>query len=235
MKNNTTQSVKKRLVWDLPLRLFHWLLVLALVTQWLTAEVLDGYNQLHSIVGYITLGLIAFRLIWGFIGPSYARFSDFLYSPKAVFAYIRDLFTARKQQYIGHNPLGGLLVPAVLLLVGLQAISGLFVSDEIFHSGPYYQSINDQVTDTMEWLHHNLFDLLLVLIAFHIVAIFWYQLKLKKNLIKPMVDGHKPVSEQQAIDGSRILRAIILLIVIGVFIYWLVEIAPPEIESDYYF
>lgn len=235
MNNNSNQTEKKRLVWDLPLRLFHWLLLLALATQWLTAEVLEGYNQLHSIVGYITLGLIAFRLTWGFIGSTYARFSDFLYSPKAVLAYIKDLFTVRKQQYTGHNPLGGLLVPAVLIIVGLQAVSGLFVSDEIFHSGPYYQSINEQVTDVMEWLHHNLFDLLLVLVAFHIFAIFWYQIKLKKNLIKPMVDGHKHVSEKQAIDGSRLLRAIILVIIIGVFIYWLVEIAPPEIESDYYF
>lgn len=226
---------KKRLVWDLPVRLFHWALAFLLLAQWLTAEILEGYSDLHSQLGYITLGLILFRLIWGFIGPTYAKFSNFLRGPSAILTYIKDQFGARHQNHIGHNPLGGLMLPAVLLLVGLQAISGLFVTDDVLHTGPYYQSVDEQVISVMEWLHHNIFDGILVLIVVHLAAVFWYQFKQKKNLLMPMLDGKKVIRKNQSIDGSQLLKAIIIAAVIAAFIYWLVVIAPPEIEVDYYF
>lgn len=226
---------RKRLVWDLPVRLFHWALVILILTQWLTAEVFEGYNELHSQLGYVTLGLIIFRFLWGFVGPTYARFSNFIRPPGAILHYIKDQLNTKHQHHIGHNPLGGLMLPAVLLVVGLQAISGLFISDEIFHSGPYFQSLGEQNTQRMEWLHHNMFDILLLLIGIHLVAVGWYQLKLKKDLFRPMLDGKKVIRKDQAINSSQLLRAIILIILVAIFIYWLVVIAPPEVDIDYYF
>ena len=124
--------MKKNLVWDIPVRLFHWLLVLCLLGQWITAEVLENAMDIHFYIGYFTLGLIIFRLIWGFVGTKYAKFSSFMAGPKAILAYLKSVKSKQHILSIGHNALGGLLLPAVIILVGLQAISGLFTTDEMY-------------------------------------------------------------------------------------------------------
>lgn len=226
---------KKRLVWDIPTRLFHWLLVLFIAAQWLTAEVLEGYSDIHNLIGYCILGLVMFRLVWGFFGTKYARFSNFLTGPEKIVGYLASLMKGNNNGFIGHNPLGGLLVPVVLILLGLQAISGLFISDEIFHNGPLFQSISDKNTEIMDWIHHNVFDVLLGFILLHLLAIVYYQWRLKQDLIRPMLSGKKRVGKEQAIKHSDLIKAIILIILIAIFIYWLVEISPPEIEEEFYF
>lgn len=224
----------KNLVWDIPVRLFHWLLVLCLFGQWLTAEVLEDAMDIHFYIGYFTLGLIFFRLVWGFVGTKYAKFNSFIRGPKAVLNYLRLLISKQKSFTTGHNPLGGLLLPVVLILVGLQAVSGLFVSDDIITAGPYYDSANSSIQKLMQWLHHNIFDVLLGLVVIHLFAIAWYKIGLKHNLITPMITGYKTVEASKAITHSKLVRALILAILVGIFVYWLVEINPPPLEEYYY-
>lgn len=226
--------MKKQLVWDIPVRLFHWLLVTCIFAQWFTAEVLDDAMDVHFYIGYFTLGLIIFRLIWGFVGTKYAKFSSFIAGPKAMSSYLSSLVSGQHTFSVGHNSVGGLILPAVIILVGLQAISGLFTSDDIVYSGPYYDSANADIQQWMQWLHHNIFDVLLAIIGLHIVAIGWYLFFLKQNLIRPMLDGKKAVAEKDSIGHSQLIKAILIMCLVAIFIYWLVEINPPPIEEYYY-
>jgi cytochrome b len=226
--------MKKNLVWDIPVRLFHWLLVICLLGQWLTAEVLEDVMDVHFYIGYFVLGLIIFRLFWGFVGTKYAKFSSFIASPKAMLSYLRSLTSKQKVFTTGHNAVGGLLLPAVLILVGLQAISGLFTSDDIVSSGPYYEGADSVTQEWMQWLHHNIFDVLIALIVIHLLVIAWYRWALKHDLITPMLTGQKVVEASKAIAHSKLVRALILAIAVGIFVYWLVEINPPPIEEYYY-
>lgn len=227
--------MQKQLVWDLPVRLFHWLLVTCLLAQWLTAEVLEDATQWHAYIGYFTLGLITFRLLWGFIGTRYARFSSFIAAPKSIWAYAKSLFSGNYQPHVGHNPLGGLLLPLVLILVGLQAVSGFFVTDDIIFTGPYYASVSDEFQKIMQSLHHSFFDWLLYLIGGHLLALAYYRFKLKQHLVKPMLSGYKEVNPNQGVPHSSLLKAVILAILVGVFIYWLVVLNAPIIEDEYYY
>lgn len=227
--------MKKNLVWDIPVRLFHWLLVLCLLGQWLTAEVLEDAMDIHFYIGYFTLGLIIFRLIWGFVGTKYAKFNSFMAGPKAILAYSKSVMSKQHTLSIGHNALGGLLLPAVIILVGLQAISGLFTSDDIVFAGPYYEGANADLQQWMQWLHHNIFNVLLGIIGLHLVAIGWYLIFLKHNLIRPMLDGKKTIAEKDSINHSQLIKAILIMCLVAIFVYWLVEINPPPIEDGYYY
>jgi cytochrome b len=169
------------------------------------------------------------------MGTKYAKFNSFIAGPETMLSYIKSLINKQPLETVGHNPVGGLMLPLVLLLVGIQAITGLFTSDDIVHSGPYFQTISDSLQSVMQWLHHQTFSFLWIFIAFHIVAICWYKFAVKHDLIKPMFNGKKVVSEEQAIAHSQLLKAIILVIVVAVFVYWLVEINPPVIEDDFYY
>lgn len=226
--------MKNHLVWDIPVRLFHWLLVLFLFAQWFTAEILEDATDIHFYLGYLTLGLIIFRLIWGFVGTKYAKFSSFIASPKAMVTYLNMIRSKQHKPTVGHNPIGGLMLPAVLIIVGLQAISGLFITDDIVSSGPYYDSASKTVQDCMQWLHHNLFNILLGLIVTHIVAIAGYRFGLKHDLISPMFTGKKAVPVKDSISHSQLLKAILVMCLVAVFVYWLVEINPPPVEEYYY-
>lgn len=227
--------LKKYLVWDLPVRLFHWLLVVSLLFQWASAEWFEDMMEWHFINGYFILGLVLFRLIWGFIGTRYSRFSSFLGSPFAVIRYAKLLISRSSPEYTGHNPLGGLIVPVVLLIVGLQAVSGLFSSDDILYSGPYYSAVEKVYQDYANWLHHNLFNAILVVAIIHILAIAWYQWVLKRNLTKPMIHGRKYLNRNPGITSSKMIVALILAVLVAIFIYWLVVMnAPTEVDAYYY-
>lgn len=227
--------MKQHLVWDIPVRLFHWLLVLCLLGQWLTAEVLEDAMEIHFYIGYFTLGLIIFRLIWGFAGTKYAKFSSFITGPKAMLAYSKTVVSPQHKLSIGHNALGGLILPIVIILVGLQAISGVFTTDQIVYSGPYYATANADLQQWMQWLHHNIFDLLLGIIGLHLIAIGWYVIFLKHNLIRPMFDGKKAIASKDGIPHSQLIKAILIMCLVAIFVYWLVAINPPPTADGYYY
>lgn len=228
---------EKRLVWDLPLRLFHWLLVISIAASWTTAELGFDYTQIHFYLGYWTLGLIAFRIIWGFIGPKHARFASFLTGPGKVVAYIKSFGKRDSPPAVGHNPGGGLMVVLMLLMVGAQATTGLFLIDntEIWIA-PYHAAVSSATADKLMKFHHLNFDVLLWVISLHILAIIFYRVYKGQNLVAPMLTGGKPASSvppQQAIAGSQIVKALIVAAVCAGGVYLLLKEAPPPPAEDY--
>ncbi|MBU3022552.1 cytochrome b/b6 domain-containing protein [Aestuariibacter sp. A3R04] len=226
--------MSKKLIWDVPTRLFHWLLVGSLIAQYLTAEVLENAMQWHFYFGYFTLGLVIFRTLWGFIGSDYAKFSQFIYGPKAVIGYASTLFKRNSKAHAGHNPLGGWVVLLMLLLVLAQAISGLFMTDDIFFDGPWRAAVEDSTLKVMGFIHHNGFDVLLGIIALHIAAIGFYSVYKKQRLAPAMIHGKKDTNEP-AITSSKWLAFIIAAAISAGMVYYVVEIAPPEVEEEYYY
>jgi len=229
---------KKYLIWDLPLRIFHWSFTVTILGAWYTSEQEGDLVDLHMQLGYVTLSLLIFRVLWGFIGPKHARFSQFIPSPKTLINYVSDL--KKNTDYkstAGHNPLGALMVILMIVLVSLQAVSGLFIDDDIFSAGPYYGSLGKDFEQVMSFLHHNLFDFMLAAIALHLMAIFYYWWVKKINLVLPMITGKKSaqlVNLKDSIPHSKLILAVLVAIATTVFMYWLVVINIPVIEAFYY-
>ncbi len=226
---------QKHLIWDLPLRIFHWSFAITILACWYTAENKEDYIELHLQLGFVTLGLLIFRILWGIVGPKHARFSQFIPSPRKLLTYLTS--DEKKKTSPGHNPLGALMVVLMIVLISLQAISGLFINDDVFSSGPYYGSISKDLEAIMSFLHHNTFDFMIGAIGLHLAAIFYYWWGKKQNLVLPMITGKKTaedITEQDAIPHSKlILAAIIAVCCIG-FVYWLVIVNAPVIEEFYY-
>lgn len=229
---------QKHLIWDLPLRIFHWSFALTILGSWYTSEQEGELIELHMQLGYVAIGLLIFRVLWGIIGPKHARFSQFIPSPKKLIHYAKNINNpANYQASAGHNPLGALMVVLMIILIALQAISGLFINDDIFSSGPYYGSFSKDFESVMSFLHHNTFDFMIAAIALHLAAIAYYWWVKKQNLVVPMITGKKSdklVSKADAIPHSKIILAIILAIACTAFVYWLVVINVPVVEEFYY-
>lgn len=224
--------MKHYLIWDLPTRIFHWGLVLCLLGLWYTAESEGEYIDLHMKLGYVVIGLLCFRLIWGIIGTRHARFMSFVPTPTKIKAYVK-----RPSDYPGHNPLGALMVFALLALVLVQASTGLFIDDDIFSAGPYNGVLSSSLESLMNTIHHNGFDLILIAAAIHILAVAYYWRVKGKNLVKPMLTGkksEKDVRSDDAINHSKLLIALFVVVVVALFVYWLVVLNAPVVEEFYY-
>jgi cytochrome b len=194
-------------VWDLPVRLFHWLLVLSIVALFVTGKLGGNWMEWHKLVGFFTLGLVVFRILWGLVGSETARFASFVRGPGAVIGYLRSSFGAShsaaptKLAQLGHNPLGALSVVALLTVVLFQAVSGLFADDDILMRGPYANAVSGAISAQFTKLHKLNSDLILVLVGLHLAAIAFYFFFKKDNLVKPMLNGHKQVDAPLAADG----------------------------------
>jgi cytochrome b len=229
------QDTRARLVWDLPLRLFHWLLATCVAGSWVTHELGTQWFAWHARIGYVTLVLLCFRLAWGFVGPRHARFASFLRGPRATLGYLRGL-TEPGADTVGHNPLGGLSVVAMLGLLLLQAVTGLFANDDIFNSGPLYGYVDKALSDGLTGLHKGNFDWLLVLIGLHIGAVCYYQFVRREDLLLPMWTGRKPASRvppQAEIASQRIWLAIVLAGIAALILWRIIATAPPASMSFY--
>ena len=168
-------------IWDLPTRLFHWALVFSVIGAFITVKM--GNMDWHVRLGEWVFCLILFRIIWGLIGPHYARFSQFIKGPKSIATYLKD----GKKVY-GHNPLGAISVIALLALFGFQAVTGLYTGDGYFYQGPLY-SIGRGVRDTMTSWHHQMEIWMILLFVLHVGAVFFYKFFKKDNLLTPMITG----------------------------------------------
>ena len=188
-------AVKVR-VWDRPLRLFHWGLVLCLAGSWITAE--QGIMEWHERFGLTALALVVFRLIWGFVGGEFARFSSFLRGPGSIIAYVRDTLGGRHPEYAGHNPLGALAVVALLFLVGVQAGLGLFSNDDILYEGPLYHLVGSSLSGTLTGFHHQVFNVLLIAVIVHVATVIIYLIFLRDDLLLPMFTGVKRMAPDDA-------------------------------------
>lgn len=190
-------------VWDLPLRLFHWLLVLCLIGSFVTVKA--GWMDWHFRFGYTALTLITFRVLWGIVGPRYARFASFIFSPAGVIAYLRS--TANAPRTLGHSPLGALSVFALLAIVGVQASAGLFTSDDIASEGPLARLVSSAFVERASWLHHTNEWIILGLVSLHLTAILFYRLFRRQSLVKPMVIGDRLVAPDPGYPHPAALAA----------------------------
>lgn len=187
---SSTKNIK---VWDWSIRVFHWSLPVLIFLLWFSQD--QGEMQRHFLFGQTLLGLLVYRIIWGFIGTPYARFKHFLYGPKAFIAYLKNFFSSNKPRYLSHNPMGGFMVLVLMCGVIFQLVTGLFTTDDIFTFGPLYETVSRSTSAWMSRWHYLFFDWLLVLIGLHLAAILLYKIR-GEGLVKAMFSGKKEATEQ---------------------------------------
>jgi cytochrome b len=192
-------------VWDLPIRLFHWLLVICIAGSFATIKLSDELIQWHSYFGYSILTLLIFRIIWGFVGSTHARFLSFFPTPKLLLDYLRG----KSQHVLGHNPLGALSVFALLFALSIQVTTGLFVDDEIAFQGPFAKYVSSSVVSLFSQIHEANQVVIYTLITIHIAAIVYYRKFKGEDLIKPMINGDKEIdpSEEAKYSPTDLGRA----------------------------
>ena len=201
--DDRTKVLRRILVWDAPTRVFHWLLVLSFVGAYLTAES-ERYRDIHVMLGYTLLGLIAFRLLWGFFGTRYARFRSFLFKPGEIVAYLVSLLKGKPAHHVGHNPLGSV---AIWLLLGLGISSG--ASGVIL-----FQDIGG---DALEELHEVTSNAMLAAVLIHIAGMVVSSALHRENLARAMITGFKFAEPEQGIRRSYLWLGIIMLAAVMTF------------------
>ena len=204
-------------VWDGPTRVFHWLLVLLVAISWRTGE--TGALEWHLWSGYAILALLLFRLGWGVVGSDTARFASFVRGPRAILRYLR----ASEPGPPGHNPLGALSVVAMLLLLLAQVGLGLFAVDEDgLESGPLSYLVSYEASERAADLHELAFNVLLAMIALHLLAILFYAAVRRRDLVRPMITGRAPViAAAEPLRFSSWLRAALVLLAAGGVTWWI--------------
>ena len=190
-EKRTVHGFRPVLVWDLPTRLFHWLLVALVAVSFATGKIGGNAMLYHEWCGEAILALLMFRVVWGFIGSSPSRFRTFLAGPAAVLRYVLTLFRREADHHLSHNPLGGWSVMAMLLVLLIQAGTGLFANDDIATAGPLYKWVSKAASDRLTSIHHLNHDLIIILVAVHIAAVLFHLIYKKENLILPMITGIK--------------------------------------------
>jgi len=210
-------------VWDLPTRLFHWALAALVLFSVVTANVGGDWITWHFISGYCVLALVAFRIVWGFVGGRYARFASFVFGPATILATLRGDPAAPRTP--GHNPLGSLSVFAMLASVGAQAAIGLFANDDIASEGPLARFVSGATSAALTSLHRLNGDLIVALVAIHLAAIAYYRVRKGENLVTPMILGDKPgvAPGLASRDDARLrLRALVVLALCAAAVWLLV-------------
>lgn len=222
-------------VWDFPTRVFHWLLVIAMAVCVYTSYNFSGYYDLgfigsysamalHQYAGTVILSLLIFRIIWGLFGAKTARFSDFIKGPSAIIRYLKRSETATE----GHNPLGAVMVLALILVLLIQVITGLFLEDNtyMFKSAPLAGTIEGDLPGIMKSIHGNGRAVLLWLVGLHVAAAFAYLFVKRKNLIRTMITGKRSnndahTAEAKSITHDRPLTGMIVMLCIIISTFYL--------------
>ena len=207
-------TVKTR-VWDLPTRLFHLLLMLCVLGLVITGGNGDFAMVVHFYLGYTVLTLVFFRIIWGVFGGYWSRFATFSPSPSSLLSYFRNLNNPNAKPSVGHNPLGAMSVFVFLLVLLLQALSGLMSDDTISISGPWSPLVPNAWVEFATRYHTDIgFPLILVLVGVHIAAVLYYLHAKKQNLIRPMIHGDKLVSPATPASRDSLQTRLIALVVV---------------------
>ena len=201
-------SARGTLVWDAPVRAFHWLMVLAFAGAWLTAES-ERWRLVHVTLGYTMAGLVAFRLVWGIVGTRYARFATFVRGPGAVGRYVASLASGRPERHVGHNPAGAVAIVALLALTALVTLSGWATYDEL--GGHLAGEVHEGIASAM-----------LALVGVHVAGVVVSSLAHRENLVASMLTGRKRVDASDGIRSPwRSVAAIVLAAVLG---FWWVQL-----------
>jgi cytochrome b len=212
-------------VWDWPVRLFHWSIVALVATAIVTAYVGGAAKEWHMRAGYGVLAMVLFRVLWGFAGTRHARFASFVRGPRAAVRYAR-LFARRAPPVaVGHNPLGGWSVLALLLALLVQAGTGLFANDDLLMEGPLVKLISDALSDRITTLHHLNVWAIGILVGMHLAAVFSHWAVARENLVRPMLTGRKRLHRSLQPEGlERVphVRAVVLLAASAFAVWWTV-------------
>ena len=230
MPTNAVPESISVIAWDLPIRLFHWALAVLILLQYGTAEWHWLDMQWHVRFGYATLALLVFRVAWGFFGSQTARFADFVRGPRRVSGYVRAVAAGHATPTsLGHNPLGGWSVLAMLASLLVQTITGLFASNHrhtVF--GPWADRVSDIWSQRLTDIHKINQNVLLFLIALHVVAILAYWIGRSENLIAPMLHGRKTMDSPPAVRFASTGRALAVL-AFAILLVWLAVLAGARI------
>lgn len=197
--------LQRILVWDLPTRVFHWSFALSFAGAYLTAES-ERYRDIHLALGYVFLGMLVFRLVWGLVGTAYVRFRAFWFKPAEIVAYLRALLSPQPQHYVGHNPAGGVAIFLLLALGLLLSVSGL---------GLYWE-IGDE--DWFEELHEIAANVMLLVVGVHIAGVLVSSVLHKENLVRAMFNGYKQAVNAVSISHHYTWLGISMLVVMLVFL-----------------
>jgi len=223
----------KILVWDVPVRLFHWTLAILIAVSYFSGRAGGDWMKLHFWSGYAILTLLFFRIAWGFLGSTTARFSNFVKGPSAAFAHLGHLFSKEGPRDLGHNPLGGAMVVVLILAVLAQATAGLFAADTDMGTvnGPLALKVADKWVERATAFHAYWINVLLVLIAVHVLAAVLYLVWKRQNLIGAMLTGRKPVHHAVEPDApaprlsfAPARLALSLLLVSAALVYFIVRL-----------
>lgn len=223
--------MKRILVWDLPTRIFHWLLTGAVIGAFVSVKMGGSAMIWHGRFGLCILGLLVFRIVWGVAGSTYVRFRQFVRGPATIKAYLRGEWRGE-----GHNPLGALSVLALLGTLSLLVATGLFSNDDIVFEGPLYALVDRQLSNSLSSIHRLVEPVIILLVVAHLGAIAFYWHAQKNNLIKPMVFGWKDVPEGDSATGGGIIALVaslgiaIAVVLLGSGI-WIPAPPPPPATS----
>lgn len=212
LRSRQTVMLLPMRVWDAPVRLFHWLLVILLPASYVTIKA--GLPQVHFIIGYAILALLLFRILWGLFGSDTARFARFLASPGKAFAHLAHIGKREPDTQVGHNAAGGWMVVLLLLLLLIQALSGPFSRNRHNVEGPLIKYADDATINLMSLIHSANFNVILGAAGLHIVVVGIYLLVKKQNLIRPMITGKKrlPAATRSPRMASPLLALLLLAI-----------------------
>jgi cytochrome b len=205
---------KRMLLWDLPTRLFHWMLVLAVMSAIVSGQLGGSLIDWHGRIGLLVVGLVSFRLVWGLLGSTYARFAQFFPSPAKIKAYLKGEWKGE-----GHNPLGALSVFGLLGLLTVQVTTGLFANDDITFTGPLFDLVSKGLSNQLTWVHSLLSNFLIALIVLHIAAIGFYGHVKKQKLIKPMITGWKDDGAGESAKGGGLFALLVALTIAGAAVF----------------
>ena len=199
-------------LWDKAIRIYHWSQLLLLAGLWFSAE--QEYLVVHQVLAYTLAALLLSRLVWGFVGSETARFAHFLQSP----AQLVRMWNKAKYG-IGHKGLSGYMSLALMLLLALQFISGLMTTDDVMTEGPLYGAVSSDWSSLASWFHHNNFNLLLALIAVHVLAALFHGLK-KDGVLGAMLHGKLESEAEQPAVKSTFWYLLLVLVFAGIFALW---------------
>ncbi len=217
-----SRSEKVR-VWDLPTRLFHWLLVGLFAFMWYSGGASDELMHWHMRAGYTLLALLIFRVLWGLWGSRHSRFVSFVAPPRRVWGYARAVLARRVTPASGHNPLGGWMVLVLLASLLTQTVTGLFSSDDISIDGPLNNTVSSSTAGWLTSVHHLNFDLLLILAGVHIAAVLAHRV-LGEPLTLAMITGRKRAAAGDTDEPfAPLWRALLLALAAGAAVWLLVS------------
>jgi cytochrome b len=219
-------ALRRVRVWDLPTRLFHWVLAGCVIASVISAKIGGNAMEWHFRLGYVVLALLAFRVLWGVVGGRWSRFTSFVYSPAALLRYLRGQGRAGEHFDVGHSPTGALSVLTLLGILALQVGTGLFADDEISNAGPLIKFVSG-ATSSLATTWHKAFGqwLIITLVLLHIAAIVFYFFKKRQNLVSSMISGDKPLPDDvpaSADDAVSRGLALALLAACAGGVAWLV-------------